>query len=162
MTLIGLTITGLSLLVGGIGIMNIMFVGVKERTREIGIRKAVGARRRMVLAQFLSEAAMLCLVAGAHRFALRLRGFASSLMPRAHLRFRRASALFARPDLQRTPDIACYWRSQWRSFRPGALVNSIPWRHYDTNKTRIYADWMDSQDYYRSLNISTIESKNSY
>ena len=62
--IIGLTITGLSLLVGGIGIMNIMFVGVKERTREIGIRKAVGARRRMVLAQFLSEAAMLCLVAG--------------------------------------------------------------------------------------------------
>ncbi len=62
--IIGLTITGLSLLVGGIGIMNIMFVGVKERTREIGIRKAVGARRRMVLSQFLSEAAMLCLLAG--------------------------------------------------------------------------------------------------
>lgn len=61
---VGLTITGLSLLVGGIGIMNIMFVGVKERTREIGIRKAIGARRRMILMQFLSEAAMLCLVAG--------------------------------------------------------------------------------------------------
>lgn len=62
--IIGLTITGLSLLVGGIGIMNIMFVSVKERTREIGIRKAVGARRRMVLTQFLSEASILCLVAG--------------------------------------------------------------------------------------------------
>jgi len=64
LTVVGLTITGLSLLVGGIGIMNIMFVGVKERTREIGIRKAVGARRRMVLAQFLAEATMLTLLAG--------------------------------------------------------------------------------------------------
>jgi len=64
LTSVGLTITGLSLLVGGIGIMNIMFVGVKERTREIGIRKAIGARRRVILTQFLSESAMLCLVAG--------------------------------------------------------------------------------------------------
>lgn len=62
--MIGLVITGLSLLVGGIGIMNIMFVSVKERTREIGIRKAVGARRRMILSQFLTEASMLCIIAG--------------------------------------------------------------------------------------------------
>jgi putative ABC transport system permease protein len=61
---IGLFITGLSLFVGGIGIMNIMFVSVAERTQEIGIRKAIGARRRTILFQFLVEAAMLCLLGG--------------------------------------------------------------------------------------------------
>jgi len=60
----GLGIAALSLLVGGIGIMNIMFVSVTERTKEIGIRKALGARRRMILFQFLVEAAVLCLVGG--------------------------------------------------------------------------------------------------
>jgi putative ABC transport system permease protein len=62
--LVGLFITGLSLLVGAIGIMNIMFVSVKERTREIGIRKAIGAKRRTIMAQFLTEAALICLIGG--------------------------------------------------------------------------------------------------
>jgi putative ABC transport system permease protein len=61
---IGLFITGLSLFVGGIGIMNIMFVSVAERTKEIGIRKAIGAKRRAILLQFLTEAASICLLGG--------------------------------------------------------------------------------------------------
>jgi len=60
----GLFITGLSLFVGGIGIMNIMFVSVAERTKEIGVRKAIGARRRTILVQFLIEAGIVCLLGG--------------------------------------------------------------------------------------------------
>jgi putative ABC transport system permease protein len=62
--LVGLFITGLSLLVGAIGIMNIMFVSVKERTKEIGIRKAIGAKKRTIMGQFLTEAALICLLGG--------------------------------------------------------------------------------------------------
>jgi putative ABC transport system permease protein len=60
----GLFITGLSLFVGAIGIMNITFVSVKERTKEIGTRKALGARRRTILLQFLIESTALCLLGG--------------------------------------------------------------------------------------------------
>lgn len=61
---IGLFITALSLFVGAIGIMNIMFVSVTERTKEIGIRKAIGARRSTILLQFLIESASLSLIGG--------------------------------------------------------------------------------------------------
>lgn len=61
----GFVITGLALFVGAVGIMNITFVSVKERTKEIGTRRALGARRSSILIQFLTEAVAVCLVGGA-------------------------------------------------------------------------------------------------
>ena len=61
---IGIFLTGLALFVGGIGVMNIMFVSVKERTKEIGIRKAVGAKSWEIQLQFLMEAIVICILGG--------------------------------------------------------------------------------------------------
>ena len=68
-------VAGISLVVGGIGIMNIMLVNVSERTREIGIRKALGANNRQILLQFLTESMIISLGGGLFGFIL---GFAFS------------------------------------------------------------------------------------
>ena len=66
----GWAIAGLSLIVGMFGVANIMFVSVRERTSQIGLKKAIGAKSRVILAEFLLESAFLCIIGGLIGLAL--------------------------------------------------------------------------------------------
>ena len=90
-------LASISLVVGGIGIMNIMLVTVTERTREIGLRKAVGAQRSAILIQFLTEAVVLSVVGGVIgvTIAVLLAGFVSVLVPDLQVSVQLASIVLA-------------------------------------------------------------------
>jgi putative ABC transport system permease protein len=104
-------IAGISLLVGGIGIMNIMLVSVSERTREIGIRKAVGAQRSDILLQFLIEAVSISITGGLIGLYL---GYLGSIV----------MSYFFNMALSITPDIAALGLSF--SIAVGVIFGSYP------------------------------------
>jgi ABC-type antimicrobial peptide transport system permease subunit len=117
MTNLLLCVAMISLLVGGVGIMNIMLVSVTERTREIGLRMAVGARARDILTQFLVEAVLLCLVGGALGITL---GHGGSLLVRHFLRWpveTSPAAIAAAVLVSAAVGIIFGWYPAWKASR---------------------------------------------
>jgi putative ABC transport system permease protein len=126
----GLFITGLALFVGAIGIMNITYVSVKERTKEIGTRKALGARRRTILLQFLIEAVSICVLGGMGGLAMAwgLSAIVSVLMPTFPLVFSIGLVLLGL-GVSSSPEFSAASR------QPGRRANWIPSSRCATNNS---------------------------
>ena len=110
-----LCVAAISLVVGGVGIMNIMLVSVTERTREIGLRMAVGARPRKILRQFLVEAVLLCLLGGAIGIAM---GRGCSMLVRMVLHWpieTSLPAILASVAVSATVGVAFGWYPAWKA-----------------------------------------------
>ncbi len=123
-----LFVAAISLIVGGVGIMNIMLVSVTERTREIGLRMAVGARSHHILRQFLVEAVVLCLVGGAMGILL---GRGASILVRYNMHWPTQASL---PAIIAAVAVSA---GGWHGLRLLSRLESFPSRSHRSPALRI-------------------------